>query len=108
MMFDYSDMQNLQRDINQRDINIDIPEDLTDRQAINYLAGRLTDANRTIARLATILQDFQRVIKWSMDDDYKILQSVEKDLYNHIHSFHSMMLITKSKEEDNNNESNIP
>ena len=108
MMFDYSDMQNLQRDINQRDINIDIPEDLTDRQAINYLAGRLTEANRTIARLATILQDFQRVIKWSMDDDYKILQSVEKDLYNHIHSFHSMMLITKSKEEDNNNESNIP
>ena len=108
MMFDYSDMQNLQRDINQRDINIDIPEDLTDRQAINYLAGRLTESNRTIARLATILQDFQRVIKWSMDDDYKILQSVEKDLYNHIHSFHSMMLITKSKEEDNNNESNIP
>ena len=107
-MFDYSDMQNLQRDINQRDINIDIPEDLTDRQAINYLAGRLTEANRTIARLATILQDFQRVIKWSMDDDYKILQSVQKDLYNHIHSFHSMMLITKSKEEDNNNESNIP
>ena len=108
MMFDYSDMQNLQRDINQKDINIDIPEDFTDRQAINYLAGRLTEANRTIARLATILQDFQRVIKWSMDDDYKILQSVEKDLYNHIHSFHSMMLITKSKEEDNNNESNIP
>ena len=108
MMFDYSDMQNLQRDINQRDINIDIPEDLTDRQAINYLAERLSEANRTIARLATILQDFQRVIKWSMDDDYKILQSVEKDLYNHIHSFHSMMLITKSKEEDNNNESNIP
>ena len=103
MIFDYSDIQNL-----QRDINIDIPEDLTDRQAINYLAGRLTEANRTIARLATILQDFQRVIKWSMDDDYKILQSVEKDLYNHIHSFHSMMLITKSKEEDNNNESNIP
>ena len=108
MMFDYSDMQNLQRDINQRDINIDIPEDLTDRQALNYLAGRVSEANRTIARLATILQDFQRVIKWSMDDDYKILQSVEKDLYNHIHSFHSMMLITKSKEEDNNNESNIP
>ena len=103
MMFDYSDMQNL-----QRDINIDIPEDLTDRQAINYLAGRLTEANRTIARLATILQDFQRVIKCSMDADDKILQSVEKDLYNHIHSFHSMMLITKSKEEDNNNESNIP
>lgn len=103
MMFDYSDMQNL-----QRDINIDIPEDLTDRQAINYLAGRLTEANRTIARLATILQDFQRVIECSMDADYKILQSVEKDLYNHIHSFHSMMLITKSKEEDNNNESNIP
>ena len=102
-MFDYSDMQNL-----QRDISIDIPEDLTDRQAINYLAGRLTEANRTIARLATILQDFQRVTKCSMDADYKILQSVEKDLYNHIHSFHSMMLITKSKEEDNNNESNIP
>ena len=108
MMFDYSDMQNLQRDINQRDINIDIPEDLTDRQAINYLAGRLTEANRTIARLATILQDFQRAIKCSMDTDYKTLQSIEKDLYNHIHSFHSMMLITKSKEEDNNNESNIP
>ena len=103
MMFDYSDMQNL-----QKDINVDIPEGLTDRQAINYLAGRLTEANRTIARLATILQDFQRIIKWSMDDDYKTLQSVEKDLYNHIHSFHSMMLITKSKEEDNNNESNIP
>ena len=103
MMFDYSDMQNL-----QRDINIDIPEDLTDRQAINYLAGRLTEANRTIACLATILQDFQRVIKCNMDADDKILQSVEKDLYNHIHSFHSMMLITKSKEEDNNNESNIP
>lgn len=103
MMFDYPDMQNL-----QRDINIDIPKDLTDRQAINYLAGRLTEANRTIARLATILQDFQRVIECSMDADYKILQSVEKDLYNHIHSFHSMMLITKSKEEDNNNESNIP
>ena len=108
MMFDYSDMQNLQRDINQRDINIDIPEDLTDRQAINYLAGRLTEANRTIARLATILQDFQRMIEYSMDADYKTLQSIEKDLYNHIHSFHSMMLITKSKEEDNNNESNIP
>ena len=103
MMFDYSDMQNL-----QRDINIDIPEDLTDRQAINYLAGRLTEANRTIARLATILQDFQRVIKCNMDADYKTLQSVEKDLCNHIHSFHSMLLITKSKEEDNNNESNIP
>ena len=108
MMFDYSDMQNLQRDINQRDINIDIPEDLTDRQAINYLAGRLTESNRTIARLATILQDFQRMIEYSMSADYKTLQSVEKDLYNHIHSFHSMMLITKSKEEDNNNESNIP
>ena len=108
MIFDYSDMQILQRDINQRDIDIDIPEDLTDRQAINYLAGRLTEANRTIARLATILQDFQRVIEYSMNADYKILQSVEKDLHNHIHSFHSMMLITKSKEEDNNNESNIP
>ena len=103
MMFDYSDMQNL-----QKDINVDIPEGLTDRQAINYLAGKLTEANRTIARLATILQDFQRMIECSMDADYKILQSVEKDLYNHIHSFHSMMLITKSKEEDNNNESNIP
>ena len=103
MMFDYSDMQNL-----QRDINVDIPEDITDRQAINYLAGRLTEANRTIARLATILQDFQRVIEYSMDADYKILQSVEKDLYNHTHSFHSMLLITKSKKEDNNNESNIP
>ena len=102
-MFDYSDMQNL-----QRDINIDIPEDLTDRQAINYLAGRLTEANRTIARLATILQDFQRMIECSMDADYKTLQSIEKDLYNHIHSFHSMLLITTSKEEDNNNESNIP
>ena len=58
MTFDYSDMQNL-----QKDINVNIPEDLTDRQAINYLAERLTEANRTIARLATILQDFQRVIK---------------------------------------------
>lgn len=99
-------MQNL-----QRDINVDIPENLTDRQAINYLAERLTEANRTIARLATILQDFQRVIKlikYSTDTDYKILQNVEKDLYNHTHSFHSMLLITKSKEEDNNNESNIP
>ena len=103
MTFDYSDMQD-----SQRDINVNIPEDLTDRQAINYLTERLTETNRTIVRLATILQDFQRVIKWSMDDDYKILQSVEKDLYNHIHSFHSMLLITKSKEEDNNNESNIP
>ena len=103
MMFDYSDMQNL-----QKDINVDIPEGLTDRQAINYLAGRLTESNRTIARLATILQDFQRMIEYSMDADYKTLQSIEKDLYNHIHSFHSMMLITKSKEEDNNNESNIP
>ena len=100
MTFDYSDMQNLQKDI------VDIPEDLTDRQAINYLAERLTEANRTIARLATILRDFQRVIEYSMDTDYKILQ-VEKDLYNHTHSFHSMLLITKSKEEDNNNESNI-
>ena len=99
-------MQNL-----QRDINVDIPENLTDRQAINYLAERLTEANRTIARLATILQDFQRVIKlikYSTDTDYKILQNIEKDLYNHTHSFHSMLLITKSKEEDNNNESNIP
>ena len=106
MTFDYSDMQNL-----QRDINIDIPKDITDRQAINYLAERLTEANRTIARLATILQDFQRVIKlikYSTDTDYKILQNIEKDLYNHTHSFHSMLLITKSKEEDNNNESNIP
>ena len=102
MTFDYSDMQDL-----QRDINVNISEDLTDRQAINYLAERLTEANRTIARLATILQDFQRVIEYSMDTDYKILQ-VEKDLYNHTHSFHSMLLITKSKEEDNNNESNIP
>ena len=101
MTFDYSDMQDL-----QRDINVNIPEDLTDRQAINYLAERLTEANRTIARLATILRDFQRVIEYSMDTDYKILQ-VEKDLYNHTHSFHSMLLITKSKEEDNNNESNI-
>lgn len=105
MTFDYSDMQNL-----QKDINVNIPEDLTDRQAINYLAERLTEANRTIARLATILQDFQRVIKlikYSTDTDYKILQNIEKDLYNHTHSFHSMLLITKSKEEDNNNESNI-
>ena len=102
-MFDYSDIQNL-----QKDINVDIPEGLTDRQAINYLAGRLTESNRTIARLATILQDFQKMIEYSVDADYNILQSVEKDLYNHIHSFHSMMLITKSKEEDNNNESNIP
>ena len=89
MTFDYSDMQDL-----QRDINVNIPKHITDRQAINYLAARLTEANRTIARLATILQDFQRVI--------------EKDLYNHTHSFHSMLLITNSKEEDNNNESNIP
>ena len=106
MTFDYSDMQDL-----QRDINVNIPEDLTDRQAINYLAERLTEANRTIVRLATILQDFQRVIKlikYSTDTDYKVLQNIEKDLYNHTHSFHSMLLITKSKEEDNNNESNIP
>ena len=106
MTFDYSDMQDL-----QRDINVNIPKNLTDRQAINYLAKRLTEANRTIARLATILQDFQRVIKlikYSTDTDYKILQNIEKDLYNHTHSFHSMLLITKSKEEDNNNESNIP
>lgn len=103
MMFDYSDMQDL-----QRDINVNISEDLTDRQAINYLAERLTEANRIIARLATILQDFQRVIEYSMNADYKVLQSIEKDLYNHTHSFHSMLLITKSKEEDNNNESNIP
>ena len=102
MTFDYSDMQDL-----QRDINVNIPKHITDRQAINYLAARLTEANRTIARLATILQDFQRVIEYSMDTDYKILQ-VEKDLYNHTHSFHSMLLITNSKEEDNNNESNIP
>ena len=103
MTFDYSDMQDL-----QRDINVNIPEDLTDRQAINYLAERLTEANRTIVRLATILQDFQRVIEYSMDTDYKILKKKKKDLYNHTHSFHSMLLITKSKEEDNNNESNIP
>ena len=106
MTFDYSDMQDL-----QRDINVNIPKHITDRQAINYLAERLTEANRTIARLATILQDFQRVIKlikYSTDTDYKILQNIEKDLYNHTHSFHSMLLITKSKEEDNNNESNIP
>ena len=103
MTFDYSDMQDL-----QRDINVNIPKHITDRQAINYLAARLTEANRTIVRLATILQDFQRVIEYSMDTDYKILQNIEKDLYNHTHSFHSMLLITKSKEEDNNNESNIP
>ena len=103
MTFDYSDMQDL-----QRDINVNIPKNLTDRQAINYLAKRLTEANRTIARLATILQDFQRVIEYSMDTDYKILQNIEKDLYNHTHSFHSMLLITNSKEENNNNESNIP
>ena len=103
MTFDYSDMQDL-----QRDINVNIPKHITDRQAINYLAARLTEANRTIARLATILQDFQRVIEYSTDTDYKILQNIEKDLYNHTHSFHSMLLITKSKEEDNNSESNIP
>ena len=103
MMFDYSDMQNL-----QKDINVDIPEGLTDRQAINYLAGRLTEANRTIARLATILQDFQRIMEDNMNVDYQVLQSMERDLYNHTHSFHSMLLITKSKEEDSNNESNIP
>ena len=103
MTFDYSDMQDL-----QRDINVNISEDLTDRQAINYLAERLTEANRTIVRLATILQDFQKVIEYSMDTDYKILQNIEKDLYNHTHSFHSMLLIINSKEEDNNNESNIP
>ena len=103
MTFDYSDMQDL-----QRDINVNIPKHITDRQAINYLAARLTAANRTIARLATILQDFQRVIEYSTDTDYKILQNIEKDLYNHTHSFHSMLLITNSKEEDNNNESNIP
>lgn len=103
MTFDYSDMQDL-----QRDINVNIPKHITDRQAINYLAARLTEANRTIARLATILQDFQRVIECSTDTDYKILQNIEKDLYNHTHSFHSMLLITNSKEEDNNNESNIP
>ena len=103
MTFDYSDMQDL-----QRDINVNIPKNITDRQAINYLARKLTEANRTIARLATILQDFQKVIEYSMDTDYEILQSVKKDLYNHTHSFHSMLLITKSKEEDNNNESNIP
>ena len=103
MTFDYSDMQDL-----QRDINVNIPKHITDRQAINYLAARLTEANRTIARLATILQDFQRVIEYSTDTDYKILQNIEKDLYNHTHSFHSMLLITNFKEEDNNNESNIP
>ena len=103
MTYDYSDMQDL-----QRDINVNIPKHITDRQAINYLAARLTEANRTIARLATILQDFQRVIEYSTDTDYKILQNIEKDLYNHTHSFHSMLLITKSKEEDNNNESKIP
>ena len=103
MTFDYSDMQDL-----QRDINVNIPKHITDRQAINYLAARLTEANRTIARLATILQDFQRVIKYSTDTDYKVLQNIEKDLYNHTHSFHSMLLITNSKEEDSNNESNIP
>ena len=103
MTFDYSDMQDL-----QRDINVNIPKHITDRQAINYLAARLTEANRTIARLATILQDLQRVIEYSTDTDYKILQNIEKDLYNHTHSFHSMLLITNSKEEDNNNESNIP
>ena len=103
MTFDYSDMQDL-----QRDINVNIPKHITDRQAINYLAARLTEANRTIARLATILQDFQRVIEYSTDTDYKILQNIEKNLYNHTHSFHSMLLITNSKEEDNNNESNIP
>ena len=103
MTFDYSDMQDL-----QRDININIPKHITDRQAINYLAEKLTEANRTIVRLAKILQDFQRVIEYSTDTDYKILQNIEKDLYNHTHSFHSMLLITKSKEEDNNNESNIP
>ena len=103
MTFDYSDMQDL-----QRDINVNIPKHITDRQAINYLAARLTDANRTIARIAAILQDFQRVIEYSTDTDYKILQNIEKDLYNHTHSFHSMLLITNSKEEDNNNESNIP
>lgn len=103
MTFDYSDMQDL-----QRNINVNIPKNITDRQAINYLAARLTETNRTIARLATILQDFQRVIEYSTDTDYKILQNIEKDLYNHTHSFHSMLLITKSKEEDNNNESNIP
>ena len=103
MTFDYSDMQDL-----QRDINVNIPKHITDRQAINYLAERLTEANRTIVRLATILQDFQRVIECSTDTDYKILQNIEKDLYNHTHSFHSMLLITNSKEEDNNNESNIP
>ena len=103
MTFDYSDMQDL-----QRDINVNIPKNITDRQAINYLARKLTEANRTIARLATILQDFQKVIEYSMDTDYEILQSVKKDLYNHTHSFHSILLITKSKEEDNNNESNIP
>ena len=103
MTFDYSDMQDL-----QRDINVNIPKHITDRQAINYLAARLTEANRAIARLATILQDFQRVIEYSTDTDYKILQNIEKDLYNHTHSFHSMLLITNSKEEDNNNESNIP
>ena len=103
MTFDYSDMQDL-----QRDINVYIPKNITDRHAINYLAEKLTEANRTIARLATILQDFQRVIEYSTDTDYKILQNIEKDLYNHTHSFHSMLLITNSKEEDNNNESNIP
>ena len=103
MTFDYSDMQDL-----QRDINVNIPKHITDRQAINYLAARLTEANRTITRLATILQHFQRVIEYSTDTDYKILQNIEKDLYNHTHSFHSMLLITNSKEEDNNSESNIP
>ncbi len=90
-----------------KDTDIDIPEGLTDREAIEYLAKKLTDTNKTITRLALILQDFQRIMEYNMNADYKILQNVEKDLYNHTHSFHSMLLIAKPKEE-NNNESDIP
>lgn len=84
-----------------KDTDINVPEGLTDKEAIKYLAGKLSDANKTITRLALIVQDFQRIMEYNMNADYQILRNIEKDLYDHTHSFHSM-LIAKPKEKDNN------
>ena len=82
--------------------DVNVPEGLTDKEAIKYLAGKLSDANKTITRLALIMQDFQRIMEYNMNVDYQVLQGMERDLQNHIHSFHSMLLIAKPKEKDNN------
>lgn len=83
-----------------------IPEGLTDEEKIKYLTQKINDTNNTLNRLARILRDFQMIVERNMNVDYTLLQEVQSELYNHTHSFHSMLIAKQNKEKDD--ESNIP